>query len=604
MNITGLLRKWAAVLPFFLFIVPFHALAAEPEEMISINININMDWNHRGSGTTRTIGTYMVKVTGKARLTEKDGEWLRYEPVGMRATGKFKQETIQEAEGSDCFGQVIMRIDGFDTVPVTTGEFLINGNLGNLGRMAAMQYKGDFSPGEMFSQKKDARSDNYSSLLVAGFKITQRGGCGNEGYIKEGTFPIALNIFKELTPMGMHGSYTWKSKDGLPSFKIDVGDFQGDRRFNPIKGQGARYRVSWRFGKITPIVQIWYKGKNITDRKNDVLVGEKVKLEAVVKPHWMSGEKGKWKIDKKFILEDWKASAARSDKIEAKLDKKEIEFFWWKQNDAEIVKYILNGKDVKAQTEFNVIEPNVEIIPTASNDFGYNPEDCEIVPGSPSMRIKSVVKLKEDKPFCLQYVQLVKSNNWSLKCAGKHFCWYNNVHEKKLDTSYPYGHTEEDKGYEGEKCGSGNVTIVMRDTPNGPMEKYAASLYMDEHFEAYLMFRPGGKEDGNAWVPLKRLDWQWKAKLISKVNPFDYRTKDKYTTGKEPIPLCKDRYNPSCLKAPAKYDHTPKQAQEYPEWSAVAPKNIFMEPTGQTVIDDGNNYKQSPVQWSCDDKDR
>ena len=71
MNITGLLRKWTVVLLFFLFFVPFHTLAAEPEEVISINIDINMDWNHKDSGTTRTTGTFMVKVTGKARLTKK-----------------------------------------------------------------------------------------------------------------------------------------------------------------------------------------------------------------------------------------------------------------------------------------------------------------------------------------------------------------------------------------------------------------------------------------------------------------------------------------------------------------------------------------------------
>jgi len=596
MNITHLLRKWTAVLLFFLFIVPFHTLASEPKEVISINININMDWNHRGSGNTRTIGTFMVNVTGKARLTEKKGECLKYEPVGMKATGKFKQRTIQEAEHFDCSGQVIMRMEGFETVPVSADNFLIISNLGHLGKVAAMQYKGNFNIEDMFDQKKNSDSDNYSSMLVASFKCTQRGGCGNEGYFKEGIIPIALNIFKELTPMGMHGSYTWKSKDGLPSFRIGIGDFKGDRRFNPNKGQGARYRVSWSFGKITPIVQIWYKGKNITDSKNDVLVGEKVKLEAVVKPHWMSGEKGKWKIDKESILEDWKASAARSEKIEAKLDKKEIEFFWWKKNDAAIVKYKLNGKDVKAQTEFNVIEPNVEIIPIAAKHFVYKKSDCEIVPGGPpSMRIESVVKLKEDKPFCLQYVQLVKSNNWSLKCTGKNFHWYNNVHEKKLDTTYPYGHTEGDKGYEGEKCGSGNVTIVMQDSPNGPLEQIAASLYMDEQFEAYLMFRPGGKEDGNAWVPLKRVDWQWKAKLISKVNPFDYWTKN------IPVPSCIKRYNHDCLKAPASYNPAPKQAQDYPKWSAVTPKNIFMKITGETVIDSGDNYKQVPVQWSCAD---
>jgi hypothetical protein len=582
MNITGLLRKWAAVLPFFLFIVPFHALAAEPEEMISINININMDWNHRGSGTTRTIGTYMVKVTGKARLTEKDGEWLRYEPVGMRATGKFKQETIQEAEGSDCFGQVIMRIDGFDTVPVTTGEFLIDGNLGNLGRMAAMQYKGDFSPGEMFSQKKDARSDNYSSLLVAGFKVTQRGGCGNEGYIKEGTFPIALNIFKELTPMGMHGSYTWKSKDGLPSFKIDVGDFQGDRRFNPIKGQGARYRVSWRFGKITPIVQIWYKGKNITDSNNDVLVGRRVKLEAVVLPQWMSLDEGKWEIEGD-IIEDYKVSQDH-EKAEVinveKYDEPVIELVWKDGGFFGIsqkVKYsgTVEKKEVIAETTFNVFEPEARttIYPAPSALLESVDYPCELILGDNArgrygMTINSYIEMPtlfKDQPFRTQFVQLTKVDAWIQQDYKKSSYSLLNDSTKNfvLDTEYPYT--------------DGSSNIVLNDTPGGKLNMSYNQMFIKDQFQSYLMFLPSGSRNDPecVWINLQRIDWDW-AGAARRIDAA--------------APKCKDAFKITYSKAPGKYL---ADISDLPIWSQKKTGSPGFNITAG--ITDDSNWK--PPNW-------
>jgi len=192
---------------FFLFIVPFQPSAEEAEELIPIYIDINIDWNHRGSGNTRKIGTFEIKVTGEARLTKKEGERLKYEPAGMTASGKFKQKTIMESEGFDCAGQVIMGIEGSETVSVTTDLFLIDVYLGNLGKVAAMNYKGNMSIDDILNKEKNPKSENYSSGLVSAFKITQKGECSNEGYINKSAIPIALNTFKELTSMRMYGSY-------------------------------------------------------------------------------------------------------------------------------------------------------------------------------------------------------------------------------------------------------------------------------------------------------------------------------------------------------------------------------------------------------------
>jgi len=572
MKITGLLRVWSVVLLFFLFIVPFHTFAAEPEEVISINVNINMDWNHRGSGNTRIIGTFMVKVTGKARLTKKKGEFLKYEPVGLRATGKFKQETIQEAEGFDCFGQVIMRTEGSDTVPVTAGKFLISGNLGHLGKIAAMQYKGNISPEGIINQKKDSKSDNYSSMLATGFKITQRGVCGNEGHIKDGMIPIGLNIFKEFTPMGMNGSYTWKSKDGLPSFMIFIGDFQGDRRFMPNKGQGARYRVSWRFGKVTPIVQIWHKGKNITEQKSkDVFVGQKVKLEAVVKPQWMSLDKGRWEIEGD-IISGWEATEDSAQEIPFEdHEKTEIKFCWIEGNYIGApmeVKYSgkVDGETVDAKTTINVFKPvatKIEVRPSKNITVGHpvEEEDCELFLGktpatdSPGIKISSELimpVLPEDngveRPHLLQYVQRIKED----VLEHHNVAFYHRKNNKWCcDENYPYG-------------GESNRAphrLMMDDTPGQELGKLTKELHLHDEFDTYLMFIPSAnaRDKECSWVPLKVVKWSWAGavklnKELSYNPPCDTSTYEL---------LYKERPRPKI-----------QESSTYPEWSCNIKKNI------------------------------
>ena len=550
MNITDLLRKWTTVLLFFLFFVPFYTRAAEPKEVISINININMDWNHRGSGNTRTIGTFMVNVTGKARLTEKKGECLKYEPVGMKATGKFKQRTIQEAEHFDCSGQVIMRMEGFETVPVSADNFLIISNLGHLGKVAAMQYKGNFNIEDMFDQKKNSDSDNYSSMLVASFKCTQRGGCGNEGYFKEGIIPIALNIFKELTPMGMHGSYTWKSKDGLPSFMIGIGDFKGDRRFNPSKGQGARYRVSWNFDESKPILQIWRKGKNITYTNQEVKVGEKIELECKVIPKFEGKpEYQEWFIDegyygKKRYIKKFDASKEKGEVLkltENDLKKPKIIFYWKDAGDGTVkCKAKVKGENIDAQTEFSVRKPDYQVKVDAKkssalgniNTGGTLPKgECCIdkshkgkgpIYGLQYDGIEFECESKEqEKSF--QWVQLINDELYYDNSVRQDWTW--NIKGLGLDHCYPYEHGKKAKDQPGMEA--------PKNPENTKEEVYIFRVRKTQTSMMYLMYRPEGKD--NEWVPLCIVEWTWQGSIIYKnkwlkdvklENPAEWKIKE------------------------------------------------------------------------------
>jgi len=262
------------------------------------------------------------------------------------------------------------------------------------------------------------------------------------------------------------------------------------------------------------------------------------------------------------------------------------------------VKYTV--KNLTGKTEFKLVMPKARIETTPGTDFTlYTPGDyadvgkCVISPGTPGsqgMKIVSFVTVEKNKPFCLQYVQLAKSDIWKLVTAGIGFAWHKNVHDFMLDTSYPYN---------GEMCSAeaGPVSIEMIDTPTADLHKTVASIYMDEKFKAYLMFRPGNPGDKNAWVPLKHVKWGFQVNVISKDNPYMYR-------GKIP-PACEERFDLSGKVPPSSYDTSPKKTATYPVWSGVAPTK-FTEPLygpgtdeekeKYKVEDDGNNYKNPPPQ--------
>ena len=107
------------------------------------------------------------------------------------------------------------------------------------------------------------------------------------------------------------------------------------------------------------------------------------------------------------------------------------------------------------------------------------------------MKVTSTVSTEKNKPFSLQYVQLVESTNWRLmwEQGNNVFIWYKDVHKYMLDKTYPYN---------GEKAGSGNVEKEMMDTPSAPGPQYAALLDFNQNFQIYLMFRPGNKGADNA----------------------------------------------------------------------------------------------------------
>jgi len=423
---------------------------------------------------------------------------------------------------------------------------------------------------------------------------------------------ITINIIARIKKNGrMNGHVSWTAKansSGLPPWlSVEVNTLpkalNHNRPFTPRKsGNGdVTYTLSWKIEKVKPHILIYrFKDgdwQDITDatpedKEQEILPGEKLKLRAlVVTPGENENPpKGKWVIKGK-ILKDWQASEAGTKEIEAERDKREIEFFWWKKPPTGLVKYVVSSKGLTGKTTFKLEMPQVQTREEPGKKWGTVAPDpkkkimeCELVPDSYSMAIESFVSTKNGKPFCLEYVQLVKANNWQLRIHRKingpgTFIWYKNVYNMMLDNSYPYN---SDKGL---YCSNapGSHLAVFHDTPNAPFPPSTASVYWDMSFQTYLMFRPGKKEDGNAWIPLRRWHWGWKVKAFSPENPWNYY----YGLP----PKCRNRVvvDKSSAKLPKDYDYKAKKARKYPKWNATYSKQT-MDPTNY-IVDD---YKQPP----------
>ena len=101
MSVKRFLRKKIIVFILLILISPVFSISVDFEQTIPIQIQVNIEWEHPPkSGNTRSIGAFMLQVTGNARLIEEDGEFLRYEPVDMQAFARIKDEDIMEINAS------------------------------------------------------------------------------------------------------------------------------------------------------------------------------------------------------------------------------------------------------------------------------------------------------------------------------------------------------------------------------------------------------------------------------------------------------------------------------------------------------------------------
>jgi hypothetical protein len=428
---------------------------------------------------------------------------------------------------------------------------------------------------------------------------------------KDGPHTRVLGI---CVPMAceMDGIYTrgkdgdritaWYSKsDELPYRAWNDQDY-------PIKGV-ARCTVNLTNGP--PEIRIYRLSddeppRDITDKEEKVLVGESIKLQASVVGTGIGQEtERKWEIPDE-IIRNWQATQGKAYRVEVK-DKafsKGIIRFAWIDGDSRgrkktvTLKATFSKIEMEGKTEFIVYEPDVEVLEfEKGSSMGISGQSsaCELAPAkilsghegeSLGIKLKTRVSLPKafaDRRHCIQFVQMIKSSNvWCLRRIGEpQYEWMSLYLVGLLDTTYPYA---------GPVCGGRTTTLEMRDNPNAPLSSMA-SMYIHDQFDTYLMFRPGPDLDKNSiWVPLKRIDWGWKAKVLATGDPYG-RTKKS----------CDTRYHSivSCEKPPVAFNPQVNDTILYPEWSQYYNEKKHKPKATWQITSDPNETPPRESGWLC-----
>jgi len=581
------------------------------KEFLKATVQLTIRWTI-DQEDTKNEGSLDVRAQGLLKLNREMSSMaeglpavmIGYHPQNMTARYTYKETITDKDPPEDCKNPVLEKYEGSGSTLCKSvpgpGNLIMNHFASmfkdtGLGHMASSMVQGMLIDHFLFVTP-------FEEVEIRGKKL-DRTRCVYKPSTRK--LKINANITGNIEEGGkMEGKKPWTAKADSTSYPPPVGvrvntlppTMNNAKPFVPEKdGNGdVTYTLSWKIEKIEPHILIyrlkgddWYDITDATpdEEEQEITLGERLTLRAMVVRPGETGEppKGEWEIKGK-ILKDWVASTSGTEEVKAEKNKKETEFFWWKKPRSTVVKYRTADKKLVGKTEFKLLMPEVRVDPEPGRQWAFSKkEPCELDPDSPSMKVTSTVSLPKDKPFCLEYVQLVWGDNWSLKGGDGDFFWYEDVHDFMLDATYPYN---------GESCKaeSGSVVFAMQDTPNAPLEALTASVYWDQKFQTYLMFRPGNRGDNNAWVPLRRVDWGWKAKAISKINPWDYFYPE---DNKTPKPACKDRFDRPVGKLPVSYPYRPKKAQHYPKWSATFPEGKHMTNTGVRVQDQGNNYKNA-----------
>ncbi|GEM_PF-4031388 len=578
-------------------------------EFLQATVNLDIKWDV-SEGDVRNNGALTIRAAGVLKLNREmssmaydlPAAMVCYKIQNMKAIYSYRETIIEQNPPEGC-DPVREKYEGTGTT--TCVIFPVPADL-IMNHMASV-FKNNAPAGTLFMNMipKGVLVDQFmfgvsvQEVVIRG-KERSRYQCFYKPSSRK--LEINVNIIDEIRKNGkMAGKKTWTAKSNCgaygPKDEVDVNllpkALNHGKPFTPEESPNGdvTYTLSWKIERLKPYILIYRlvdgEWQDITDatpsdKGQKILPGERLTLRAlaVIPGETQNPPKGKWIIKGK-ILKDWQASENGTKKIKAEKDKQEIEFYWWQKPPTGVVKYVVKSKGLTGKTTFKPLIPQVSTKEEPGSDWGVGnntKKECELVPDSPSMKVTSTVSTPNGKPFCLEYVQLVKANNWQLRTYQKiggpgNFQWWKNVYKRVLDTSYPYN---------GPQCSPG--PFAMQDTPNAPFPPSAASIYWDMDFQTYLMFRPGAPKDGNAWVPLRRWHWGWKVHALSPKNPWDY-----YDNPGD-IPKCENRIFPrGKWKLPKDFNYRARKAGDYPMWTGTI-REKYLEPTKNIV----GNYKLPP----------
>ena len=575
------------------------------DALISVNIKGTYEDNRR-----QHVGSLTIIATGKIKNESKAIGFNQYLPEGMNATYNYEYKEIDLNPPQGC-PPLALEEKGSGSVKVvsvmagpsdTTGAFLLQAFTGPVGKTNMLQFTKRAGPDTMTHLSKEPVSDNYMFLFApVTMKITKkvRRKCPQYEYDEQDNKRVfALRVpFAELKQEKMSGSYSWQSKKfPYKNLGMEVTNLQGNITYKPKKEPGeVQYQVNWVFGKVQPEIQIYQITDtdpeprditNITEPKN-ILVGQKVKLEAKVIPAADPGQEGTWDIPKERVIKGFQATPEKGEVIPFEGNKAQrVEFFFVDGSPSgkdEKISYTatVDGKKIEGKTTFKVYEPwvqmEVQASPTVSIDVLTDTQkgttSCRLYLGKvgqgiSGIKIKSKVRLPDpfsDQGHFLEYIQLIKEDMLEYHDADH---WHYGSDKWLLDTHYPYlGLVAEGE-------------IEMDDLPGSDLGKLHKELHQHQAFQTFLMFRPKPQDTNSVWVPLKLVEWDWTASAI--------RNKD-YSLDKPVQPSDFNLVGP-CPASPKRKDWT-SPPEVYPQWT----ENVTDKRPKDRVSD--NDWKQRVSGW-------
>ena len=556
-----------------ILLAPTTTQGASPEKEMHATITVKMRWDKQFERTHET-GSASVRVTGKIKLAEEEGEFLQYEPAGLNATYDFEFKRVMTDPHDECFGKTILHETGSGA---GTPQFDFQAMLGSSGQMHNLQYQatsgGGLDIGKMLHMGSQDAFDTYTFMLVlpGELKTTEKTLCPRP---ETRSLPRTLTFqmrCKELTGKNLSGSYQWSSSVDWgssfpPPMEVFVGSCDGTEFFAPVKGSGeVSYSVNWSFGDPKPIVEIWREEEDITDDEVDVMIGRKVRLEAKALPEGLSISDVKWEIDRDLIVAGYESSLGGAHVVpfdEGAFNRPVLEFFYKKGSFGGLESTVkvsakVDNKDVEAETTFKVYQPEVgrrSVTPYGAVMVGPHADGkCHLYLGSvpanrDGMEIEHEIVMPwfDEEQHLLQYVQRIKED--MLEYRSESYISQANT-EWCLDTNYPANNRPPTP-----------TEARFLDSPGPPVLPGATKeLHVHDQFETYLMFKPSANaEDPDAiWVPVEVDRWDWSAGVQCATTDRD--------------PPCSSATCPSIYTNLP--DPTPEPWPAHPEWSCNVTSN-------------------------------
>jgi len=523
-------RSLFMVIVFYgiLFLFPFSAVGQEgsyfeEQDELEANVNIEISWNKHDEQENSNLeesGSLSASISGNLVLMENRSGVVLFYPgeKGLNARVSYQNITTDKKTGEQYVtengsGNIQILSPQMVTDTQKQGHMEWMGFSGPAGAAHALQLSGQADiAGLMQAMTGKQKMDHYGFSFTAPIPavITEKDGKSTEGSVV-----IHFGLIAEALKQGTNSnSVSWTSKEKEYGFFYQ--NFMGTK-YDPPESGDVQYKVSWSFGEPSPGVEIQRevngKWTDITDKTVSVIVGEKIKIRAMVIPEDKDTGNGHWSIPgqtiKEFIVgEDW----GHADWLgEQDLETQEINFHWWDGGNGLEIRYTTNstdGKNLNGTAVFDVKEPEImfysnigegkfDVVEVRYKDLnGMIHEGKELILDSNtgySICFKHEPLPAEFQPDSTQYLQYVYTEGRVTKHKEVLSGPCMQIKIGGLDGQYPYSPGPE-----------------TSDTPGIPVSIYDLTIDVENKFIMQLMYRP--ELEGAIFVPISEIAWTWTGK--------------------------------------------------------------------------------------------